>query len=971
MGKLGRCVLAPVDWKAAGRSSAYAALAASWPLGMGRSVVSSHGVRPVRSAILAAATAAALTVVIAATSQASAASGFTVLASGHNGFGQLGTGNYTSSDVPVAVQGLTEVTAISAGNDHGLALLKSGKVMAWGANSSGQLGNGTTTGSDAPVEVKGLSEAIAVSAGGYYSLALLKSGKVMAWGENEWGQLGNGKSKTSSDVPVEVKGLTEVTAIAAAEYHGLALLKSGKIMAWGRNQWGQLGDGNTTNSNVPVEVKSVTEAVAIAGGDSFSLALLKSGRVIAWGENGDGQLGTGNTSNSDVPVEVKELSEGVAISARGGDSFALLKSGQVKAWGFNEDGELGDGNLLYKSDVPVEVKGLTEVTAISSGRYNTFALLKSNEVMTWGYNEDGAFGNGTTTGSDVPVEVNELAGATGIAGGGLGEFSLADYTFANTVLPSVTTEEWGKYFEGQKLAAVNGAWTGPKPTSYGYQWESCNSEGGACENTGVTTATFTPTSSNVGHTLRVVVTATNTSGSAKATSAATPPIAAQTSPEAHVLNSSGQIVQSYGASYAGEPGGQIQQAENYAHTFGYPKVTLDSGVFTVSVPYGRGEPVWPKCEGIFAYSSIVLQGVSGSVIKNEVEASNPCRYSGWGKLTALVFVGAEPANINTQGSSLNVSSIKLQSEWDGEYGLMVDGTSGAGLTVNGIVSTGAIESNIEIGVRGLPVVGTAGSPAQIVDNTVELGGNEGIVVEGSYIIVAHNQVHEVNAHGIAVYGNHSAYVEVAHNKVTSASWGFSLDGSEENEKHTEFIAIGEHNTIYDNEAEETCVGTVLFRQVDAGVAGNYYADPYTGWQPSKHVGPESVQHAQACPEFAPTGVAVSNSCVNGVWANQVWNYVNGVEVFDGNTAPASQCPNGTTANYFGRVLEVGRPWPWKMEGNWINNPHYGFFAEVRDDSPAHVSGNEFAGNVVDEASLGGWDWTNPEITEVLWENAFG
>jgi hypothetical protein len=88
---------------------------------------------------------------------------------------------------------------------------------------------------------------------------------------------------------------------------------------------------------------------------------------------------------------------------------------------------------------------------------------------------------------------------------------------SNTVLPKVT----GTAQEGKTLSATEGSWTG-SPTSYSYQWEDCNSSGGACaEVSGATSSSYKLGSGDVGHTVRVVVTATNTGGSAKASSEAT------------------------------------------------------------------------------------------------------------------------------------------------------------------------------------------------------------------------------------------------------------------------------------------------------------------------------------------------------------------------------------------------------------------------------------------------------------------
>ena len=75
------------------------------------------------------------------------------------------TASNVDSEVPVAVEGLSGVTAIAAGGEHTLALLSNGTVMAWGNNERGQLGNGSIKSSGAPVAVKGLTGVTAIAAG--------------------------------------------------------------------------------------------------------------------------------------------------------------------------------------------------------------------------------------------------------------------------------------------------------------------------------------------------------------------------------------------------------------------------------------------------------------------------------------------------------------------------------------------------------------------------------------------------------------------------------------------------------------------------------------------------------------------------------------------------------------------------------------------------------------------------------------
>jgi alpha-tubulin suppressor-like RCC1 family protein len=88
--------------------------------------------------------------------------------------------------------------------------------------------------------------------------------------------LGSG-STTDSAVPVKVFGLASVTAIAAGGYNGstgYALLSNGTVQAWGSNQYGALGNGSTTNSAVPVQVSGLTGVTAIAGGELTGYALV-------------------------------------------------------------------------------------------------------------------------------------------------------------------------------------------------------------------------------------------------------------------------------------------------------------------------------------------------------------------------------------------------------------------------------------------------------------------------------------------------------------------------------------------------------------------------------------------------------------------------------------------------------------------------------------------------------------------------
>ena len=100
--------------------------------------------------------------------------------------------------------------------------------------------------------------------------------------------------------------------------------KLGTARAWGRNTFGQLGDGTTVVRTTPVPVSGLANVTALAGGDSHSLALLSDGTVMAWGFNGQGQLGDGTLINRTTPVPVSGLANVTAIASGGSHGLAMF-----------------------------------------------------------------------------------------------------------------------------------------------------------------------------------------------------------------------------------------------------------------------------------------------------------------------------------------------------------------------------------------------------------------------------------------------------------------------------------------------------------------------------------------------------------------------------------------------------------------------------------------------------------------------
>jgi hypothetical protein len=230
----------------------------------------------------------------------------------------------SNASVPTQVPGLVDVQDIAAGFAHSVALKSDGTVWAWGINANGQVGDGTTNSRPSPVQVSGLADVTAIAAGRTQSMALKADGTVWAWGENSSGALGDGTTIDRLS-PVQVGGLPGPAAAIDIDSHSLAALADGSVWAWGRNWSGQLGDGMTYASRpTPAPVGVLSGVVGVAVGVDYSLARTDTGRVWAWGNNDYGNPGDSTTMDRHTPVPVANLTRVRGIAAGFFHSLALV-----------------------------------------------------------------------------------------------------------------------------------------------------------------------------------------------------------------------------------------------------------------------------------------------------------------------------------------------------------------------------------------------------------------------------------------------------------------------------------------------------------------------------------------------------------------------------------------------------------------------------------------------------------------------
>src|SRR5262245_19332335 len=173
-------------------------------------------------------------------------------------------------------------------------------------------------------------------------------GAQAGWGRNDFGQIGDG---TTNDRLLPVEGIAphDAVALSAGGQHSLVLRSDGLVRSFGRNSLGQLGTGvflTLPGTQIGADIGNNHQ---IATGHCYALARRNDGAVFAWGQNNLRQLGDNTTTNRPSPVRVRfadgtNLTNITAVAAGGNNaSFALRNDGRVLAWGNSTLGSLGTG----------------------------------------------------------------------------------------------------------------------------------------------------------------------------------------------------------------------------------------------------------------------------------------------------------------------------------------------------------------------------------------------------------------------------------------------------------------------------------------------------------------------------------------------------------------------------------------------------------------------------------------------------
>lgn len=256
--------------------------------------------------------------------------------------------NAATRSAKKVMDGVQEIHGVEGYNASCLALKKDGSL--W-LIESGQFGDDTQT-------TRIMNDVISAAA---YSRDLLEYEDKHLYVVNKAGQLLKSVDSNLKNFSVVMEG---IVSVSAGRTHALAVTTEGKVVAWGSNGYGQLGNGETVfETEKPVAVSGMNNAlsVTVGGGGSFALVVKSDHSLWACGINDRGQLGSGTIQGS---AEYIKIMDDVSKAAAGDKfAFAVKQDGTLWAWGANDRGQLGDGTTIDRLS-PVKVAdGIADTNA--------------------------------------------------------------------------------------------------------------------------------------------------------------------------------------------------------------------------------------------------------------------------------------------------------------------------------------------------------------------------------------------------------------------------------------------------------------------------------------------------------------------------------------------------------------------------------------------------------------------------------
>lgn len=306
----------------------------------------------------------------------------------------MGQGGIASGEdfirIPHAVQqsmGENEIHQVACNSLQTFIVHKSGSLSTAGENDGNELGR---TGKRSLFQRVDCLEAFQIAEAalgeGFFHI-LTREGSLISWGRNDFGQLGNG-NRDNREKPRPNPNIGDaIIQIACGQQHVLGLTKTGNVLTWGGNRKGQLGDGQLVSCTQPKMIPQLKHrpVVSIACGENHSMVMTVSGNVYSWGDNVHGQLGQGDSTPRFRPELIRAIraARAVKISCGKNHSAIIAQNGLLFTCGANTHGQCGLDPSVRLQLSPMVVDSLRDkyCVDVACGANHTLLLVQPSTVV--------------------------------------------------------------------------------------------------------------------------------------------------------------------------------------------------------------------------------------------------------------------------------------------------------------------------------------------------------------------------------------------------------------------------------------------------------------------------------------------------------------------------------------------------------------------------------------------------------------
>ena len=210
-----------------------------------------------------------------------------------------------------------DCSKISLGSGHSCSILN-GELFCWGFNNNGQLGNASSRSINTPIRIGNNSDWTHITSKNYHTCGIRNNGELYCWGDNIYGQLGDGTNGVDDEdrganknIPIRIGNNSDWTHISSGYSHTCGF-RNNQLFCWGRNNYGQLGDGTNTRKNIPTLIGNNSDWRDISLGGSHTCGIRNKGELFCWGRNNSGNLGD-ETNDISLQSELFPIRVGIFL----------------------------------------------------------------------------------------------------------------------------------------------------------------------------------------------------------------------------------------------------------------------------------------------------------------------------------------------------------------------------------------------------------------------------------------------------------------------------------------------------------------------------------------------------------------------------------------------------------------------------------------------------------------------------------